>query len=488
MRARRMPTVRKSLAAAAVLAAVIGGIVVGATSAAAVPGSTLTANHALTSGMELRSPNGSYRGIVQGDGNFVIYGPAGAIYATHTSGAAARLMMQTDGNLVLSAGGHNVWSSGTHGLDRSGAFVTLQSDGNLVLYNNGHALWSSKTGRLAQPPSIPGTSIGAILHAGITLAVGQKIVSPSSYYVATMQADGNFVIYGPAGAVYATHTSGASPRLMMQTDGNLVLRTSAGARFNTGTQGTASYASLQDDGNFVVRGSGRALWSSKTGRFPRSPLGSIAGIIRDTTAAPLKDVEVDVWPVINGDLGEEPVDTAMTAADGTYQMNDVPPSGAGYVICFDPFSGSGGTATTGWVAQCYNNKPFDGVDMPAGVTKVVVTAGSAHTVNPVLAIGGAISGTVTSASTPVPEEIVISIGPDLTFGGIGVTAADGTYQVKGLPAASNYLVCFANASVTTGECYNDVPWKVANDPNLLIGTTRVAVTAGHTTPGIDAHL
>jgi hypothetical protein len=371
----------------------------------------------------------------------------------------------------------------------------MQSDGNLVLYNSEHALWSSKTGRLAQPPSIPGTSIGATLQGGVTLAVGQKIVSPSSYYVATMQADGNFVIYGPSGAIYSTRTSGASPRLVMQGDGNLVLYAGGGVRFNTGTAGTVPHATMQDDGNFVVYGSGRALWSSKTGRLPHSPLGSIAGTITDPTGARLQDVEVDVWTISDGQVDTEVGDPGQTAADGSYQINNVPPSAVGYLICFDPTSATGGTTTTGWVAQCYNNKPFDGTDVPAGVTKVVVTAGSAHTVNPVLAIGGAISGKVTSVSgshDPVSGEVVISGGVNDSFFGAAATAADGTYQVNGLPQANDYLVCFIDllGGATAGECYNDVAWdtNVNPDPNALTGTTRIAVTVGHTTPNIDAQV
>jgi hypothetical protein len=492
VRARSMPAVRKSFAALVLVAALIAAFVVGVTPAAAAPGPTLTAGHTLTSGLELLSPNGSYKGVVQGDGNFVIYGPSGVAFQTHTKGATAKLSMQTDGNLVLYAGGRAVWSTGTQGIDRSGAFVTMQSDGNLVLYNSGHALWSSKTGRLAQPPSIPGTSIGTALQGGVTLAVGQKIVSPSSYYVATMQADGNFVIYGPSGAIYSTRTSGASPRLVMQGDGNLVLYAGGGVRFNTGTAGTVPHATMQDDGNFVVYGSGRALWSSKTGRLPHSPLGSIAGTITDPTGARLQDVEVDLWTVTDGQLGDEPVDTVDTDANGMYQINNVRPSTAGYLVCFDPFAAIGGPTTTGWVAQCYNSKPFDGVDVPAGATKVAVTAGSVHIINPVLAIGGAISGTVTSQSTPgqpVQGELVLSVGSDLTFGGIDITATNGTYLVKGLPAASDYLVCFIGPSASaSNECYNNVPWSEDVDPNTLVGTTRIAVTAGHTTSGIDAAL
>jgi hypothetical protein len=39
------------------------------------------------------------------------------------------------------------------------------------------------------------------LNPGETLTSGQQLVSPSGGYVAVMQSDGNFVEYGPGGAV-----------------------------------------------------------------------------------------------------------------------------------------------------------------------------------------------------------------------------------------------------------------------------------------------
>ena len=60
--------------------------------------------------------------------------------------------MQGDGNLVLyqgavscptaSCSGDALWNSGTGGSD---AYATMQSDGNLVIYDNGNAVWNSST-------------------------------------------------------------------------------------------------------------------------------------------------------------------------------------------------------------------------------------------------------------------------------------------------------------------------------------------------------
>lgn len=54
------------------------------------------------------------------------------------------LRLQQDGNLVLNENGTVVWASGTNG--QGVARATLQNDGNFVLYSeNGTAVWSTET-------------------------------------------------------------------------------------------------------------------------------------------------------------------------------------------------------------------------------------------------------------------------------------------------------------------------------------------------------
>jgi hypothetical protein len=72
-------------------------------------------------------------------------------------------------------------------------FLVMQGDGNLVLYWNGHgALWSSVTGN-------------------------------TSGNYAVFQTDGNFVVYGNNGALWASGTQVKDGRLAVQDDGNLVV-------------------------------------------------------------------------------------------------------------------------------------------------------------------------------------------------------------------------------------------------------------------------
>jgi hypothetical protein len=113
----------------------------------------------LTPGTIVSSCNGTYIFDYQTDGNVVlykgsIYGP-NALWASNTAGkTSAKLIMQTDGNLVLYDATNNpVWGTiedgGITGTPVSG--LSIQNDGNLVIYGPNNStgaqsiLWSSNT-------------------------------------------------------------------------------------------------------------------------------------------------------------------------------------------------------------------------------------------------------------------------------------------------------------------------------------------------------
>jgi hypothetical protein len=123
---------------------------------------------------------------VQDDGDVVVYAPGGvAVWNTATfadtmtpgtelaagqylrsANAQCQLIMQADGNLVLSCGGNTLWTTATFG--HPGARVAMQADGNLVVYSPANAaLWSSHTDG----------------HPGATLA---------------LEDDGSVVVYAPS--------------------------------------------------------------------------------------------------------------------------------------------------------------------------------------------------------------------------------------------------------------------------------------------------
>lgn len=109
----------------------------------AVCGDTLTTNQKLDRGQWLQSSDGRYRLHMQGDGNLVVYNAAGrAIWATNRVGAFT--IVQGDGNLVeYTAAGVAVWATNSTG--RGGNRLVMQSDGNLVLYSPSRAVWASNT-------------------------------------------------------------------------------------------------------------------------------------------------------------------------------------------------------------------------------------------------------------------------------------------------------------------------------------------------------
>ena len=107
---------------------------------------TLVGAEKLQPGEQLTSANGKAKAMYQADGNFVVYGPGGALWATATHGKpVGQVVMQDDGNLVLySSAGTPLWSSKTQ--NNPGAKVIMQDDCNLVVYSAaGPALWASHT-------------------------------------------------------------------------------------------------------------------------------------------------------------------------------------------------------------------------------------------------------------------------------------------------------------------------------------------------------
>ena len=108
-----------------------------------------------------------------------------------------------------------------------------------------------------------------VLGPGQSIAQNQVLLSTNMQYLATLQSDGNFVVYKVQGmqALWATGTNGQIiSNAIMQTDGNFVLYNGAGAPiWASNTSGSAySYLIMQDDGNLVVYTEGSPTWASGT--------------------------------------------------------------------------------------------------------------------------------------------------------------------------------------------------------------------------------
>ncbi len=98
---------------------------------------SLSAGERLYPDTEIRSPNGAFALRYQADGNLVLYGPSGAVWASGTGGLGGlHCEMQPDGNFVIyHASGAAPWESSTAGLP--GAELRVQDDGYIVIYDAG---------------------------------------------------------------------------------------------------------------------------------------------------------------------------------------------------------------------------------------------------------------------------------------------------------------------------------------------------------------
>jgi surface antigen len=120
-----------------------------------------------------------------------------------------------------------------------------------------------------------GNSASTIV-AGYSLGVGQRLVAPDGVHFASMQSDGNFVVYRGSTALWSTRTFGPNHRVVLQTDGNLVVYSATGrALWSSRSAGTGgSRLTMQTDGNLVVyRAAYPATWSWRTGPIALGPIG-----------------------------------------------------------------------------------------------------------------------------------------------------------------------------------------------------------------------
>ncbi len=94
----------------------------------------------------LLSQSGQYQVVLQQDGNLVIYdlwNNHKPIWSSNTHGKAVNLaVMQGDGNFVIYGFPEAVWSTNTAG--KGNCFITMQDDGNLVVYEVAAPVWASK--------------------------------------------------------------------------------------------------------------------------------------------------------------------------------------------------------------------------------------------------------------------------------------------------------------------------------------------------------
>jgi hypothetical protein len=144
--------------AVSVLASVAGCAADVDTSATATVGEALTAadltwGDYLFAGEQVYSTDCNFRLIMGTDGNLVVYRGGTALWSTGTSGhPGAYATVQPDNNFVVySPSGSALWATNTVG---TGAIsLIMQTDGNLVFYNSFNPIWWTGTNQSVLPPN-----------------------------------------------------------------------------------------------------------------------------------------------------------------------------------------------------------------------------------------------------------------------------------------------------------------------------------------------
>jgi hypothetical protein len=177
------------------------------------------------------------------------------------------------GNLRNASGGGRLWD-----LHR----VALHEFGHVLGLNHpddaGQSVTAIMNSRISNTDSLQSDDIGGVraiygavpvladrLNAGSQMRPGDALTSGNRRYRLVFQDDGNLVLYDEVerAPLWATDTGGASGGFAsMQGDGNFVVYDGQGVpRWASDTGGgTAAFLVVQDDGNLVMYRDGAAIW------------------------------------------------------------------------------------------------------------------------------------------------------------------------------------------------------------------------------------
>ena len=179
---------------------------------------------------------------------------------------ADQLMLRPDGNLVVyRSDGAVLWTSNTAG--QGGVRLVLHASGNLALEReDGSVAWQTGTG-LPSGPAAQGNLLapGQTLAPGASIHSTDARYTLTYQADGNLVLYKNFVA-SPRAAVWASGTSHRPGVVHLGTDGNLaVYDFLAAVRWQTGTGAVAVEGlRVQDDGNLVLYGGGGVLWASGT--------------------------------------------------------------------------------------------------------------------------------------------------------------------------------------------------------------------------------
>jgi hypothetical protein len=297
-------------------------------------------------------------------------------------------------------------------------------------------------------------------------------------------------IAGITGNITAAAHAGYHPT------GSPVVQIDANATYNLGAclacfwKGAPAHVALVSGTIF-----NNVLYTSNTPPSTVAP-GAISGRVTDSagTHHGLAGVWVSASSTNAQSMGQ--FDTgALTAADGSYSVLSLIP-GTDYQVCFIPNAGGspihatgGSSDALGYANPCYNNQMNRATPTPVTVTSGATTTG----INAALVAAGAITGTITDAGGTHHglANVTVRVFSLSTGSGNDVrSAANGSYTAIGLPAATDYDVCFDAASATGGSSDGPGYLNQCYDNQQGPGNTKtnVMVASGAIITGINASL
>lgn len=198
--------------------------------------------------------------------------------------------------------------------------------------------------------------------------------------------------------------------------------------------------------------------------------GGISGTISDLEGATLAGVSLQVFSG-NGEF----LQTLSTDGLGRYATTVGLAPGRYFVRT---------NTTLGYVNELYDNIPCANCPVTGG-TAVVVTGSAVTTdVNFSLAVGGSITGMVTSTGgAPLENISVVAFLPSGSSAGSGLTNSLGAFRLSGLPSGSYFLRTF-NAGGFTDQLFDGRSCAACNPTT----GTPVAVQIAQATGGINFSL
>lgn len=220
--------------------------------------STLRPGQELRAGQSVATPDGQYVLTMRRGGALALTSGAALLWSSRTRVPGSWAVLQGDGNLVVySPAGRALWSSGTGG--HPGLVLALTGSGQAMLQapTGGHA-WAE-----------PGPD--STLAAGQELRPGWYIRSANGLFQLSMSAAGRLVeaLVQPgevAGVWYMRGPAVAGSTAVMQADGNLVVRAPSGRPvWTSGTAGRpGATLAVTAAADLLLRRGGATLWDSRS--------------------------------------------------------------------------------------------------------------------------------------------------------------------------------------------------------------------------------